>query len=149
MPTPNQTITGIPSGYVPQEYPKAVYDKDGKTRLVQNPAQLEDLLSAGYTEKYTAPKAAVAVTAQGTTGTEVAGLKQTVASLTKEVTAGLQKFNDLNAKFVDAVAELEKFKAAVAANKPAAPPAPPAPPAAPVQEAKPVVPPVGKQAIKQ
>lgn len=151
MPTPNQTITGIPSGYVPQEYPKAAYARDGKTVQAKNPAHMEELAKLGYTDKYVALKTALTGAALGPGGlngplatdqsTEVAALKQTVATLTREVTDGLQKFNNLNVKYVDAIAEIEKFKTPSVTSKPPAP--------APAPATAPAVPPVGKQAIKQ
>lgn len=83
------SIIGVTSGYVPEQYPKTVYDSAGKTALARDPGHQAELEKAGYAEDYVAPpqvaKAVEATVATAGKPGELADAQSAVKQLTAEL----------------------------------------------------------------
>lgn len=116
-----QSIVGKPSGYTPSEYPKVVYDKDGKTTLARNPDHLDSLVDAGWSEDYTAsaaevkkvePVSAPLSKANSQNAEELASAKRAILGLSKDLEKAFDDYGKLNAQYVEALGEIDRLKAA-------------------------------------
>ncbi len=132
-----QSIVGMPSGFTPSEYPKAVYDKDGKSALARNPDHAEELKKQGFAENFVAVvqavKAVVAAPAGDQTWQKLEEARETIKKMSGEMMSLVEAHSKEIAEFITgsqalkeelsaAKVELLKYAEPVSAPAPITPP---------------------------
>ncbi len=101
------SIVGMPSGFTPAEYPKAVYNKEGKSALARNPGHMEELSKAGYGADYNAlPVAApspksTTVTSDSESAQKLSEAQSTIKKMTDEMMSLVSKHAAEISEFIE------------------------------------------------